>query len=206
MSVDHVEVVVEEPSMEEALRLLLPKMLVNTSFEVYTHQCNNEMLIRLPERLRGYKTWIPENWRILVIVDRDDDDCTKLKMQLEQMSKDAGLATRSQAGGSSFTVVNRLAIEELEAWYFGDWDAVRAAYPRVPETIPTKSKYRNPDGIAGGTWEAFEKVLQTAGYFEGGLRKIEAARAIAPHMVPTRNRSRSFQALYAAVAGMCSLG
>jgi hypothetical protein len=25
-------------------------------------------------------------------------------------------------------VVNRLAIEELEAWYFGDWEAVRAAY------------------------------------------------------------------------------
>ncbi len=151
--------------MEEALRLLLPKILVNTSFEVYPHQCKHDLLKLLPERLRGYRTWLPENWRILVIVDRDDDDCTKLKKQLEQMSIDAGLATRSQAGGSSFTVVNRLAIEELESWYFGDWDAVRAAYPRVPETIPKKSKYRNPDGIVGGTWEAFEKVLQKAGYF-----------------------------------------
>ena len=204
MSVDHLEVVVEEPSMEEVLRLLLPKILVNTSFGVYPHQCKHDLLERLPDRLRGYRVWLPENSRILVIVDRDDDDCTKLKKQLEQMSKDAGLATRSQAGGSSFTVVNRLAIEELEAWYFGDWDAVRAAYPRVPGTIPRKSKYRNPDGIAGGTWEAFEKVLQKAGYFKGGLRKIEAARAIAPHMVPTRNCSRSFQALYAAVAGMRS--
>ena len=89
-------------------------------------------------------------------------------------------------------VVNRLAIEELEARYFGDWEAVRAAYPRTSATIPSQSKYRNPDAIAGGTWEAFERVLQKAGYFTGGLRKVEAARAVATHMEASRNTSPSF--------------
>ena len=91
-------------------------------------------------------------------------------------------------------VANRLAIAELEAWYFGDWDAVRAAYPKVSATVSSKANYHNPDDIAGGAWEAFERVLQRAGYFAGGLRKVEAARAVADHMVPSRNVSRSFRA------------
>jgi hypothetical protein len=156
----------------------------------------------LPDRLRGYASWIPETWRIVVVVDRDDEDCGKLKARLEKMAADARLVTRSKTKGQPYVVVNRLAIEELEAWYFGDWEAVRAAYPRVAATIPNQAKYRAPDAVAGGTWEAFERVLQKAGYFEGGLAKIAAAKAIAAHMDPGRNRSRSFQALREALAEM----
>jgi len=119
------------------------------------------------------------------------------------MAADAGLATRS-ASRRSYVVANRLAIEELEAWYFGDWAAVRAAYPRAPETIPARARYRAPDAIAGGTWEAFERVLQAAGYFAGGLRKIEAARAVAEHMDPSRNRSPSFAALRDALSELAA--
>ena len=49
-----------------------------------------------------------------------------------------------------------------------------------------------PDAIAGGTWEAFERVLRQAGYFGGGLPKIEVAREMAKHMDPARNTSASF--------------
>ena len=55
-----------------------------------------------------------------------------------------------------------------------------------------KKPYRDPDAILGGTWEALERVLQAAGYFSSGIRKIEIAQAIAPHMDPKRNTSRSF--------------
>ena len=202
MSAEHVEVLVEEPSMEAALRLLLPAMLQRVTFEIHQHQCKQDLLTRLRERLRGYASWIPETWRIVVIVDRDDDECDELKRKLESRAKSAGLRTRSVAGGGTYAVVNRLAIEELEAWYFGDWAAVRAAYPRVSRTIPNKAPYRDPDSIAGGTWEAFERVLQDAGYFKTGWRKIEAARAIAGHMVHGRNRSRSFQVLRDALLEM----
>jgi hypothetical protein len=202
MNVEHVEVVVEEPSMEAALWFLLPKILGETSFKIYPHQCKNELLQRLPARLRGYARWLPKRWRIVVVVDRDDDDCIELKMKLEKMAIDAGLTTRSKAAGKRYTVVNRLAVEELEAWYFGDWIAVRSVYPRLPETIPMKAHYRDPDEIRGGTWEALEQLLQKAGYFIGGLRKIEAARDIAPYLEPERNKSHSFRVFYTALQEM----
>ncbi len=196
MIVQHIEVLVEEPSMEQALHLLLPKILSqDISFSIYPHQCKHELLQRLPERLRGYATWLPGDWRILVVIDRDDDDCIALKTGLENFTRQAGLLSRSQARNQPYSIVNRLAIEELEAWFFGDWEAVRKAYPKAPRQIPLQAKYRDPDAILGGTWEAFERVLQKVGYFKGGLRKIEAARAVAQHMNPGCNRSGSFQTL-----------
>ncbi|MBS3821718.1 MAG: DUF4276 family protein [Planctomycetes bacterium] len=192
MAVSHVEVLVEEPSMEAALRVLLPRVLGDLSFDVYPHQGKADLLKRLPDRLHGYAKWLPDDYRIVVVVDRDEDVCHDLKQQLEQIASNAGLRSRSQAGGQSYQVVNRLAIEELEAWYFGDWDAVRSAYPKVPATISSQAKYRDPDAITGGTWEAFERVLKRAGYFQTGLRKIEAARAVAEHWQPQTNRSKSF--------------
>jgi len=204
MSVEHIEVLVEEPSMEAALRLLLPKIVGPLSFEVYPHLCKEDLLTRLPDRLRGYASWIPENWRIVVVVDRDDDDCKALLTRLDAMAKRSGLRTKRSAGRTPWALVPRLAVEELEAWYFGDWQAVQEAYPRVPAGVPSQAKYRVADAVAGGTWEAFERVLQKAGYFETGLAKIAAARAIAERMDPERNTSRSFQGLRRAFASMAA--
>ena len=127
-------------------------------------------------------------------MDRDDDNCVKLKQKLDGFAEQAKLKTRPRAGSTKWQVVNRIVIEELEAWYFGDWAAVKTAYPKVPEKIPLQAKYRDPDAIHDA-WETFERVLQGAGYFKSGLRKLEAARAIAPHLDPHRNLSRSFQKL-----------
>ncbi|HEY89686.1 MAG TPA: DUF4276 family protein [Thermoflexia bacterium] len=192
MNVAHVEFLVEEPSMEAFLRELLPRLLGQVHFSIRTFQCKDDLLKKLPQRLRGY-AWYPENYRIVVVVDRDDDDCHKLKQVLEQHALAAGLPTRTQPRGAHFTVINRIVIEELEAWYFGDWEAVRKAYPWVKVTVPQQAGYRDPDAIKGGTWEAFERVLQRIGYCKTGLRKIDAARKIALHIAPYRNTSRSFQ-------------
>lgn len=181
--------------MEAALRILLPRLLTKQqTFAVYPHQGKDELLERLPSRLRGYAEWLPDDWRIVVVLDRDDEDCRALKRRLDDMATRAGLRPRSK-GAARCQVVNRLAIEELEAWYFGDWQAVRAAYPRVGATITSQARYRSSDAISGGTWEALERVLKAAGYFKTGLRKIEAARAVAEHMDPHRNTSPSFRAL-----------
>lgn len=111
------------------------------------------------------------------------------------------MSSRSTAGeGLDYQVVNRIVVEELEAWYFGDWEAVMAAYPRVPSTVPRQERYRFPDAITGGTWEGFERVLQRAGYFKGGLLKVEAARRIAPHLDPDRSRSPSFRCFCSVLA------
>lgn len=89
---------------------------------------------------------------MVILLDRDDDDCHELKRRLEAEARKAGFTTRS-AGKAE--VVNRLVIEE-----------------------------------------------QDAGYFGTGLRKIEAARAVATYMDPARNRSPSFAALRAALEEM----
>ncbi len=93
----------------------------------------------------------------------------------------------------SARVLHRLAIEELEAWFFGDVPALQAAFSRVPASLAAKAPYRDPDAILGGTWESLQKVLQRAGHYRGGLQKIDAARRIAAHMDPDTNRSRSFR-------------
>ena len=189
----HLELLVEEPSMEAFLRELLPRILpADCDFEIHPFQGKLNLLGNLENRLRGYAQWLPDDWRILVIVDRDDDDCRQLKQQLEDVASGANLRTRSQAGGRPWQLVNRVVIEELEAWYFGDWEAVRSAYPRVSPTVPNQSRYRNPDSVQGGTWEVFERIVKRHHYFRTGLRKTEAARAVAAHVDPARNRSHSF--------------
>ena len=149
-------------------------------------------------RLRGYARWLPDDWRIIVLLDRDNDDCRTLKEELEEASATAGLRSRSQAEGVHWQIVNRIVVEELEAWYFGDWEAVRCAYPRAPVSVPRRAQYRDPDGITR-TWETFEQILQRRGYFTTGLRKVEAARDIAFHLEPNRNRSASFNVFHGAV-------
>jgi Txe/YoeB family toxin of Txe-Axe toxin-antitoxin module len=193
VTVSIIDFLVEEPSTEAFLRLVLPGILGDTNFNVYPFQGKQQLLAQLPNRLRGYSRWISDTHRIVVVVDRDDDDCYHLKQQLEKMAENAGLFTRSRPNGDHFTVINRITIEELEAWYFGDWEAVRSAYPKVPTTIPKQAPYRNVDAITGGTWERFEGILQRAGYFKSGLRKIEVAQTIAPYIVSQRNTSTSFQ-------------
>ena len=193
VTVTTIDFIVEEPSMEAFLRAVLPKLLDDTHFTIHAFRGKDHLLKRLPSRLNGYARWIPPDYRIIVLVDRDDEDCNQLKAQLEQMASNAGLATRSQPVGGQFTVLNRIVIEELEAWYFGDWQAVQNAYPKVRSTIPKQPRYRDPDAIQGGTWEHFERVLRRSGYYKSGLPKIEAAQSIGPFVDPENNRSHSFQ-------------
>lgn len=191
----HLEFLVEEPSCEAALQNLVPKILGHdASFAIHVHQGKADLVKRLPGRLKGYKEWLPDYCGIVVLIDADDEDCHGLKAILEKAASDAGLISKSTAAvGSRFQVLNRLAIEELEAWFFGDSNALNAAYPHIASNLGNKGKYRNPDAVAGGTWEALERELQSAGYHLGGLPKIAAARDISAQMKPEDNKSKSFE-------------
>ena len=179
--------------MERFLQVALPRMIPDhCSVGIHAFRNKQDLLRKIRNRLRGYQHWIPPNWRIVVLVDRDDQDCHALKADLEAAADAANLRTRSQAASGVWRIANRIVIEELEAWYFGDWEAVRQAYPRVSANIPRRARFRDPDAIKGGTWEAFERVMKKHGYFTTGLRKVEAAESIAAHIDPDRNRSRSF--------------
>lgn len=197
----------EELSAEAALRLLLPRILGNeVDFDIQVFQGKSDLLNNLPNRLRGLITWMPNDWRVVVVVDRDDDDCLALKEQLNQIATDAGLTVRGTcAEGQHFQVLNRIAVEELEAWFFGDVPALCAAYPRLNANLGQREPYRDPDAISGGTWERLERELQQVGYHKGGLQKIALAREVTRHMQPERNRSRSFQTFYQGLKELANL-
>jgi hypothetical protein len=134
-------------------------------------------------------------------VDRDDDDCERLKAELEQMAAAAGLPTKSSpAADGRFMVLNRIVIEELESWFIGDPSALRKAFTSLPRIEQNKGIFRNPDN--GGSWEALHRFLKRHGIYKNSFPKIDAARRIAPHFDIQKNRSRSFQVF---VAGMEAL-
>ena len=190
----YIKFFLEEPSAEETLKHLLPKILLkDVSYEFHTFQGRDEMLKELPKRLKG-EQWIPDNWRIIVLIGEDRRNCHELKTYLEKAAHEAGFVTKSSATpNEDFQIVNRIAVEEIEAWFFGDVQALHAAYPRIPENLQSKAKYRNPDAIRGGTYEALEQLLRQKNYYKGRISKPTVAQNIAQHMVPSRNRSKSFQ-------------
>ena len=191
--------------MEAFLENVLPMIVApGRTWRIRDFGSKQNLIKRLPDRLRAYAKRVrQEELRVVVLIDRDQQDCHELKSHLEIIARDAGLATRSSPDDTGrFVVINRLAIEELEAWYFGDCDALRAAYRRVPATLEHKARYRDPDAIAGGTWEALHRVLRRAGHFGAYLPKIEVAREVSRHVDPARNRSDSFRCFATAVAAI----
>ncbi len=76
MPCSHFDFYVKELSMEAFLKAWLPRFLPdNCTFHAYSNQGKCALLRKFENRLRGYAIWLPANWRIVVIVDRDDDEC-----------------------------------------------------------------------------------------------------------------------------------
>ncbi len=189
----HIEFLLEERSAEAALEAVLPTVFSDdVGFNFHVFQGKHDLLKNLPIRLKGYRHWIPDDWRIIVLIDEDREDCLQLKAKLEQAASEAGFMTKTRTTSDrNFRVVNRLAIEELDAWFFGDPEAVRKAYPNVSRTFHNRANFRNPDAIAGGTHEALGRVLKR--YYPKWLPKTVVAQNIASHMIPDQNTSKSFQ-------------
>lgn len=199
MKTSRFEFLVEEPSMEAFLNAVLPRMLpADTAFEIHAFQGKQALLRKLEKRLKGYFRFMTNDHRVMVIVDQDNDDCKDLKSKLESACANAELRSRRAAATSNWQIVTRIAMQELEAWYFGNWLAVCAAYPRVPENTPKNKRYRNPDAIPD-TWENFERILKKAGYYKQGINKVEAAINIGGHFDPRNSLSKSFQAFRDAI-------
>lgn len=201
----HVDFLVEDESTQAALEQLLPKAFGDrVGYRIHPFGDKPTLLERLPNRLKGYAKWIANDYRIVVLVDEDRDDCRQLKRTLDAAVRAAGLTSRSQNPTGHHHVVTRIAVEELEAWFFGDVQALADAYPGVPRSLASRAPYRDPDAIRGGTWERLEAVLKQAGYYKAGIPKREVATRVAGRMDPARNTSKSFQAFWTVVAEIAS--
>jgi hypothetical protein len=198
----YLEFMVEEPSMQIVLNNILPK-IIGQNFEVHAFNGKMDLIKKLPDRLKGRKKCISNDRVIIVVIDRDEEDCIGLKRKMESIALSVGLSTRTNPGHDGrYQVVNRIAIEELEAWFFGDIKAIRTAFPKIPENMGRKVAFRDPDAIAGGTWEALERQLKKCGYYSSGIPKNEVARLISTHMDPDTNRSRSFRIFIGSVKAL----
>jgi len=200
--------------LDQLLLRLLPD---DVEWEVFDFRSKGQLLKQLPNRLKGYAEMIHqagyEDLRIVVLVDRDEQDCKRLKAQLEQDAHAAGLRTLTAARpapnappNQPFYVLNRVVCEELEAWYFGDPAACQAAYHRLKLGHFTPTHLQRPDTVKGGTWEAFGRTLHKAGHLPSpkppsNSWKYGAAELIGPQLdlSPSVNQSPSFQAFLAGV-------
>ena len=202
----HLECLVEEPSAEALLNHLLPRMLPQGwKYKIHPFQGKCNLLKRLPDRLKSYAGMMRTDpgLRLLILVDKDREDCHNLKKRLENQAKRCGLLTKSHAGGGEFRVLNRIAVHELESWFFGDIQALRKVYPKLPVSFLKKKRYRfnQPDDL-NDAWEALEKLLQSYDYFPGGLPKVENANLVGQYMNPARNTSKSFQIFYEGITAL----
>ncbi|MGW7516977.1 DUF4276 family protein [Streptomyces sp. NPDC054796] len=203
-----IEVLVEEESASTALRPLIHKILEGTGarFQIRHFRGKPDLIKRLPERLRGYAQARKrgEDLRVVVLVDRDSDDCAVLKADLDAIAREAGLTPRAGTGSGSsgsFHVLTCVAVRELESWYFGDWEAVRAGFPKVPKDAP-RAYRSNPDSVDKKCSDDFEKMLRASRV--NIASKPEWGRRVGPNLSVDGNKSPSFRAFVKGVRDIAS--
>lgn len=168
----------EEPSAEEMLRAVLPRILpqgVEARFIVFEGKQDLEKQIE-----RRLRYWKKPDSVFLVMRDQDAGDCHAIKNGLRGKVK--------KAGKEDLTVI-RIACHELESFYLGDLRAVEQGLEvRNLSKHQDKQKYRHPDKLANAAQElkSLTKVYQ----------KVSGSRAIAPFLdVEGQNKSNSFNVL-----------
>ena len=147
-----------------------------------------------------YAKWLPPESRIVVIVDRDEDDCQKLKSKLEQICKKAGLQSKRVASGPDWQVVTRIGYRRVGGVVFwrlaSSMLGLSSRFTEYSKTSKIPRPRRNQKRHLGGH---FKRVLQRHGYFKQGLAKVEVANLVGQHIDPSRNSSRSFALFYNAI-------
>jgi hypothetical protein len=203
----HFEILVEDQSGKKALDILVPKIVGDThTFIVHPYKgigripknmkdadnAGKRILFEnLPKLLRGYGRTFDgyTDYRAAVILVCDlDSKCLKaFRQNLFEI-----LNAFSPKPETRFCI----AIEEGEAWFLGDLNAVTRAYPKAKMTV--LNSYEN-DSICG-TWEKLadavyaggSQVLTVRGWQAVGAEKSKWAETIAPEMEIENNKSPSF--------------
>jgi len=204
----HFEILVEDASGKIAMENIIEKILGENyqkhSYRIIsykgigrlpkdlrgkTNPQKRILLDRLPRILSGYGKSLPrDSSTVIVVVDLDDKDCMVFKNELLKI-----LDTCNPAPNTLF----RIAIEEGEAWFLGDKNAVKKAYPNAKRGI--LNSYIQ-DSICG-TWERLadaiypggSTALKKVGWPHIGQTKCIWAEKISPYMNIDANESKSFQ-------------
>ncbi len=201
----HIEVLVEDSSGAKLIETLLPALIgaygeshtwrihpykgigrLPTGLSPTGDPSKRALLNQLPRLLAGYGKTVGID-AVVVVLDSDRRDCRTFLGELNAL-----LQSCQPAPNTLF----RLAIEEVEAWYLGDRQALLAAYPRAKMGV--LNRYQQ-DTVCG-TWELLadathpggSAAIRKAGWPLPGQLKHEWAEKIGPHMRIDDNQSPSF--------------
>jgi len=181
----HLEILLEEQSMANTLNPVLEQMAAELAFtwKLHPYQGKKDLLGKLPKLFFAYSRWIPANYRFLVVIDQDQDDCITLKQKILEMAARAGLG--------DFILV-RVVVPMLESWFLGDAVALERAFPRLQrQRIDSKAAYRQPEQRSNPA-DDLDRELKEAGYNSGYL-KLQHSTEIAPYLrLQGENKARSF--------------
>ena len=173
----------EERSMKELLDGILPKILPDgITFKTIPHEGKSDLEHSLPIKLR---VWNEPNTSFVVVHDQDSNNCIEFKKKLIDL-----------CAGFGKKVLIRIPCHELEAWYWGDLDAVSMAYNKNLNLLKNKRKYQNPDRIEHPKIE-----LQR---FLPKMWQINGARRMSQYMDINKNTSHSFRVFVQGVLALCS--
>ena len=201
----HIEVLVEDSSGEKLLAQLLPQIWgeqgaphtwrlkaykgigrIPNGLAAKADPAKRILLDQLPRLLQGYGKTLGID-AVVVVLDTDRRDCKDFLRELKALAGRCKPAPRT---------VFRLAIEETEAWYLGDREALLTAYPRAKREVLD----RYEQDSACGTWELLADAvypggvaaIKKMGWPLPGQIKHEWAEKIGPHMGLHHNQSPSF--------------
>jgi hypothetical protein len=174
-----VEILVEEPSMQNVLNTILPQILpdgyeLNINCFIRPHQGKTDLQKSIRNKVRAYKHF-PKPVQLIVVQDQDSNDCKKLKQSLCALVEEQD---------STLNYLVRIACRELENWHLVDMPAIEAVYPTFKANkYQHKSKYRKVDHTPSSY--VLEQAIKN---FAKGF----ASKNIPPHMNVKNNRSNSF--------------
>lgn len=206
----HFEILVEDLSGKKALDILIPRIIdmnAGHTFRVHSYKGSGHiprdlqsvsdpskriLLERLPKLIQGYdKTFssYSDNYAavLIVVCDLDNRCFREFRQELSNCLEKSAIQSQ---------IYFCIAIEEGEAWYLGDINAIKIAYPQAKSAI--LDSYIN-DSICG-TWEKLAdaiyrggaKQLSKLGGASVGQEKTVWAENISPQMNVDINRSPSF--------------
>ena len=160
--------------MEALLKELLPRIFPDVTFQYIPHEGKQDLEKSIPRKMRG---WREPGVCFVVMRDNDGQDCVALKERLKNLC---------MHGGREDSLI-RIVCQELEAWYFGEPDALAEAYEKVNlRNIGRRRRFRNSDSIRKPS-ESLKDIIPE---FRKGTT---SARRMGQYLTRERNKSASFQ-------------
>jgi hypothetical protein len=174
----------EEPSikvfLEVCIERFFPTLVHSAQVKFISFEGKHDMKKQLSRFIRNYKRAFHDT-RFIILMDQDNKACTEVKATLSRLSKE---------GGDNNPLI-RIVCQSLESWYLGDLSTVQELTHIKLSHLQEKKRFREPD--------ATPDPKQTLKAYIKHYPPINFAKEFAGHFTPERNKSHSFQVLYASL-------